>query len=1406
MPTYQTLNSVVYGNSMYVAVGDMGTIVTSPDGVSWTNRSPVSTSTLYGVTYNSGKYVAVGVSGTILTSTDGVTWTRQTSNQSTTIYSVTYGSGKFVAVGANGMALTSTDGVSWNSHSSGTTEWYTTVSYGNGKFTAAGGRTIVTSSDGVSWTSSSSGASSGTYLYGTAYGNDKYVAVGDKGTIATSTNGTSWTSTASVNGINTTFKSVIYINGQFVVVGFNGTVMTSLDGISWNTVSSNQSYSFYAVTFNNGMYVSVGYVGMIRTSSDGTNWTSRTEGTLNTLNAVAYDNGKYVAVGAGGAVMTSDDGVSWNSSASGTINNLKSADYGNGIHVAVGSLGTIVTSSDRASWTSAASNTTNELNGVTFGGDKYVAVGNSGTILTSDDAGTWTSVTSGVTNSLRGIAFGSGKYVAVGDSGTIVTSSDGAAWTKVTISATNSFTSITYGNGMYVAVGYSRVIMTSSDGEIWTTATSGTPFGLGSVAYGNGLYVVVGAAGIVLVSSDGVTWTIGNSGAPAYMTGVAGGSGMFVEVGGNGMILAAETVLNAQNNRIIASKNSTAEGDQVELTAIGDRQLAAGLEPGSEKYIPTVWTSTESGQTGTFSLSGASYKSTYTPLAAGDYTVTATFLKQTWDGIRWVNTAITDTKTTTVTVNVQVDAQSPIISTQPGNQSVSVGDIASLNIMAAVSDGGTLSYQWYSNTTNSTSGGTAIDGATSASYSAPTNGAGTTYYYAVVTNTNNSVTGSKTAAATSSVAVVTVNGTSIYSIAPIANQTAVPLVEGYASGSPETLSIEITNTGTGHLTHLTAALNGANANDFVITQPNPTLNSGAPATSFTVKAKDGLTAGTYTATVTVSADQMTDVTFTVTQVVSLPNTTHPLYLTASGGDRQIALHWNTVSGATYYNLFMSTVSNPVSYTSIATVSGSTYNVHNLTNGTTYYFIAKAGNLGGWIAESNQAYATPATAPELPSDDTGNSGVQTPSVPVTPPTTDNTKANVDVLVNGKLEKAGTASTTRRNDQTVTTITIDPKNLNDRLAQEGQRAVVTIPVNAKSDVIVGELNGQMIKNMENKQAVLEIKTDRATYTLPAQQINMDFISNQLGNSIDLQDIQIQIEIGSPAAELVRIVENAADQGSFTWVVPPIDFTVKAVHKGVTIAASKFNAYVERTITIPDDVDPTKITTGVVIEPDGTVRHVPTKIVVRDGNYYAIVNSLTNSLYSVVWNKVEFQDVRNHWAKHAVNDMASRMVISGISKDEFSPDRDITRAEFAAIIVRGLGLKPETQESPFEDVQTTDWYSGVIHTAYEYKLIDGFEDKTFRPNDKITREQAMVILAKAMTITDLKAKLPASAAERTILAYQDASDASAWALGSIADIIQAGIVSGRNGAELAPKAYITRAEVATILQRLLQQSDLI
>nr|WP_243767066.1 S-layer homology domain-containing protein [Paenibacillus agricola] len=171
-----------------------------------------------------------------------------------------------------------------------------------------------------------------------------------------------------------------------------------------------------------------------------------------------------------------------------------------------------------------------------------------------------------------------------------------------------------------------------------------------------------------------------------------------------------------------------------------------------------------------------------------------------------------------------------------------------------------------------------------------------------------------------------------------------------------------------------------------------------------------------------------------------------------------------------------------------------------------------------------------------------------------------------------------------------------------------------------------------------------------------------------------------------------------------------------------------------------------------------------------------------------------------------MGSRMVVSGSGTEGFNPDQEITRAEFAAIMVRGLGLKLEGGSSPFADVKTTDWYNSVIQTANAHRLISGFEDGSFRPMDKITREQAMAIITRAMAITGLAASLPAQAAGEQLSPFADAGSASEWAKDSIADCLQAGIVTGRNSTELAPKAYISRAEVAAIVQRLLQKSELI
>ncbi|MBR2566026.1 MAG: S-layer homology domain-containing protein [Paenibacillus sp.] len=444
--------------------------------------------------------------------------------------------------------------------------------------------------------------------------------------------------------------------------------------------------------------------------------------------------------------------------------------------------------------------------------------------------------------------------------------------------------------------------------------------------------------------------------------------------------------------------------------------------------------------------------------------------------------------------------------------------------------------------------------------------------------------------------------------------------------------------------------------------------------------------------------------------------------------------------------------------------------------------------------------------------TGTSGASNGGGGVTPPLTNNNNSSgVQVLVNGKAESAGALKTTIVNGQQVVMISVNAEAIAKKLNTEANGSVITIPVTGSNGVnagvIIGELNGQTVKLMEDKQAVLVLQTDTASYTLPASQIQIDSVAKRLelkGND-SLENIQLQVEIAQVDPTIVQAAKSVAQQGGYTLVGTPVEFNVIASYNGKTTPVNEFSSYVERTIALPANTAPEQMTTGVVINEDGSVRHVPTKITTANGVYYAQINSLTNSAYSIVYAPQSFTDAANHWSKTAVNDMGSRMILSGVSDSTFEPDRSITRAEFAAVVVRALGLKPGEGSNSFRDVNETDWYADVVKTASDYGLIAGYEDGTFRPQEQITRQEAMTLIARAMNVTGLDKQVPANAVQQ-LSSFTDALQIADWAKEAAAASIHTGLVTGRGSNTIAPLQSITRAETATILSRLLQQSDLI
>lgn len=442
----------------------------------------------------------------------------------------------------------------------------------------------------------------------------------------------------------------------------------------------------------------------------------------------------------------------------------------------------------------------------------------------------------------------------------------------------------------------------------------------------------------------------------------------------------------------------------------------------------------------------------------------------------------------------------------------------------------------------------------------------------------------------------------------------------------------------------------------------------------------------------------------------------------------------------------------------------------------------------------------------PSNNSGGSGGSSGGSGSSSSTTTTSTQGASVIVNGENQTAGNSTISTVSGQTVTTVDVDTAKMEKVLEAKGDHATVTIPVTTNSDVAIAGLTGQMIKNMEEKKATLEVKTGSASYTLPASEIDIDSVSKQLGQNVGLSDINVQIKIAEPSAASVKVVENSAKTGDFTIMVPAVEFSISSTYSGKTVDVSKFNSYVERTVAIPDGIDPTKITTGIVVSSDGKVRHVPTQVIKLDGKYYAKINSLTNSTYTVVWHPITFADVANHWARDAVNNMGSRMVVTGVGNDNYNPNNDITRAEFAAILVRALGLEAGTGENKFSDVKGANWFSGYVETASKYGIINGYNETTFAPNDKITREQAMTMISRAMKITKLEPKLADSEISVLLAGYTDVTNATSYAKPSIASCLKTGVVSGNSSTTLAPKSNITRAEVAVIVERLLKKSELI
>ena len=742
-------------------------------------------------------------------------------------------------------------------------------------------------------------------------------------------------------------------------------------------------------------------------------------------------------------------------------------------------------------------------------------------------------------------------------------------------------------------------------------------------------------------------------------------------------------------------------------------------------------------------------------------------------------------------------AAAPTITGQPSNRTVAKDSPLTLSVVASVANG-TISYQWYSQDTNSNSGGTEIEGATGYTYSPPTSSVGTKYYYVVLTNTVTIGSESRTATVASDAAKVTVLALVNAATPSITEQPSDVTVN---IGGSASLNVEASVSDSGTLSYQWYS-NTANSNS------GGTLISGATGTTYEastasagtvyyyviVKNTNSSATGATTATVTSQTAKVTVLALVNAATPSI--TEQPSDVTVSiGGSASLGVEASVSdSGTLSYQWYSNTTNSNSGGTLLSGATGTTYEASTASAGTVYYYVV--------VTNTNNS-ATGATTVIVISQ-VAKLTVRTLAGPIGIP------GNGDTAPQEVVSKEPNQSTTlyelteqTENDQKIVTSTINFEVLEELLISDLE--TVTIQVSGDADRFVVQLTSQMLDELHKKGSTIRFDTDKGIYSLPARNINLTELAEQLGLDINLSDAIIKIQVGSPSPEMRRSIENAVQSGNFTLVVPAVDFQVTVQDEENAVEISRFYSYVKRLIPIPDDVDPANVTTAIVIDQNGSSRQVPTKIVKVDGKSYAQISSLTNSVYALVNKRASFSDVDKHWARTIIENMGARMIVQGTGGDRFTPDRSVTRAEFIAILVRGLGLKLEEGPSLFTDVQEDVWYKSALNTAYVYQIISGYEDGAIHGGEKLTRQEAMVMIANAMKLTGLH-RATGDNSSSLLDGYADAGSVAAWAKDAVIQCLQSSIVAGRSASELAPTSLITRAEVTAIVQRLLVKSDLI
>lgn len=180
------------------------------------------------------------------------------------------------------------------------------------------------------------------------------------------------------------------------------------------------------------------------------------------------------------------------------------------------------------------------------------------------------------------------------------------------------------------------------------------------------------------------------------------------------------------------------------------------------------------------------------------------------------------------------------------------------------------------------------------------------------------------------------------------------------------------------------------------------------------------------------------------------------------------------------------------------------------------------------------------------------------------------------------------------------------------------------------------------------------------------------------------------------------------------------------------------------------------------------------------------------------VPFVDTDNSWGAKDVAVAAAHLLASGMGGDHFAPDGRVTRAQFAALLVRALDLPTSQGPSTFGDVPTGAWYEPSVEAVARAGLMGAVKGSDFRPGADISRESMAVIISRVLAVWHEGLK-PGVTPGEVLARYKDGNKVASWARRDMAIAIENGILRGIATRYLDPRAPTTRAQTMAMLVHL-------